>query len=141
MEALDTLKSKLIGIKVNILSLIAEVIEENSSLIEDLNISQLEKGQRADGVTLPNYSRTSVMKFGKPAGPIKLFDKGDYYKSITLKVFDKYFESTNTDSKDEELRGRYGDEILGISDDNQQIIIDTILLPELQKKVNEQLLL
>jgi hypothetical protein len=98
--------------------IIAEVIQENASLIEDMNIAQLQAGQRADGSTLPNYSPTSVIKYGKPPGPIRLFETGDFYRGIVVRPFNDRLEMDNTDSKIGKLANRFGDEIIGLNEDN-----------------------
>jgi hypothetical protein len=117
--------------------IIREVIQENASLIEDMNIAQLQAGQRADGSTLPNYSPTSVIKYGKPPGPIRLFDTGDFYRGITVRPFNDRLELDNTDSKIGKLANRYGDEIIGLQEGNIEDLRRFILLPSLQEKVRD----
>lgn len=83
--------------------------------ISELNRDQLRKGERVDGSTLPPYSKRSVQVFGKPAGAIKLFDTGDFYKGIKPEFSDKSFAVIDTDDKTEMLTDRYG-EVVGLQD-------------------------
>lgn len=84
--------------------------------IPELNRDQLKQGQRADGTFLPPYSSNSVSKFGKKAGPIKLFDTGAFYEGIKPEFKKEEFSITDSDRKTEMLQDRYGDSILGLSD-------------------------
>lgn len=84
--------------------------------ISDLNRNQLAIGMRADLSFLPPYSATSVNKFGKPPGKIKLFDTGAFYDGIKPEFAKTEFVMDGTDSKTEMLKADYGDAILGLSD-------------------------
>lgn len=97
---------------------IEHAVKELSPVIEDMNTAQLQLGKRSDGSSLPNYSPVSVAVYGKPAGPIKLFDQGDFYKGITTKVGTTSFSLVGEDSKTEMLSLRYGDNIIGLSDEH-----------------------
>jgi hypothetical protein len=101
-------------------------IIESSEFIEELNRQQLSEGQRSDGSTLPDYSPTSVNLFGKQPGPIKLFDEGDFYDGINVNVFDDEFRLDGEDEKTSMLIARYGDMILGLTEENKQVLIDYI---------------
>jgi len=83
--------------------------------ISDLNREQLSIGMRSDNTWLPPYSATSVNKFGKPPGKIKLYDTGDFYKGITPEFAKADFTLTGKDQKTEMLKADYGDNILGLS--------------------------
>jgi len=76
-------------------------IEETKEILADLNVEQMSKGQKSDGSYMPDYSPVSVEIFGKPEGPIKLFDKGDFYRGYYVKVEgDKIIESSSDDKTD-----------------------------------------
>jgi hypothetical protein len=76
--------------------------------IAELNREQMQRGERVDGTSLPPYSNRSVSVFGKPAGAIKLFDTGDYYKAIKPEFAKTSFVLTDTDWKTEMLEKDYG---------------------------------
>ncbi len=116
-----------------------EVLEESAPQIEDKNIEQLQRGQRSDESFLPNYSPRSVAQFGKPFGPIKLYDKGDFYQGIKLEVFGHKVGITDTDSKAPMLVDRYEPEILGLTVKNWQLVKDEVLLPGYLYKLRKRL--
>lgn len=120
--------------------LLAEVIEENKSLIEDMNIAQLQRGERSDGAVLPDYSPTSVFKYGKPPGPIKLFDTGAFYRGITARIYKNSLDMDNTDSKTAMLALRYGEEIIGLQEENVEAVKFDIVKPGLIDKARKLIL-
>ncbi len=126
-------------VQANIEEMIKEVIEENATLIEDMIISQLQKGERGDGLILPNYSPVSVFVYGKPPGPIKLFDTGSFYRKIEVKPFDNAFAIEDTDYKTDKIIGRFGEEVLLINQEHKQELIDKILTPGLIEKSHKML--
>lgn len=120
MDKLDELIRKLSNLNPVVLSAIEETFADNDSVVEDLNISQLQRGERSDGVILPDYSPRSVAVFGKPPGPIRLFDTGAFYRGITLVASREFAVLEGRDSKTEELQDRYGDRIIGVTEDNRK---------------------
>jgi len=83
-----------------------------------LNREQLLHGIRADKTQLPDYSYISVTMFGKPAGPIMLYDTGAFHESFQLDVDSQDFEILADDIY--ELETRYGEEIYGLTPTNQR---------------------
>jgi hypothetical protein len=118
-------------------AIVREEIIKNEAFVSELNQSQLAEGQRPDGTSLPNYSATSVNSFGKPAGPIKLFDTGDFYQGIEPLFEDSGFDINGLDSKTDMLISRYGD-ILGLSKDSVDLLGKRIK-PGIINKVREVL--
>lgn len=84
-----------------------ESLRQCSSALANLNVEQMNKGVKSDGNLMPDYSPVSVEKFGKPEGPIKLFDKGDFYRGWKVDVRDEQIFITSTDDKAEMLFKRY----------------------------------
>lgn len=111
--------------KLHVVILLREILIEQSSFIEELNRKQLERGQRSDGSILPNYSPNSVL-MGKPQGPIRLFDEGDFYEGIEANVFDDSILFDGEDPKTPMLIQRYGEMILGLTDESLNILISRI---------------
>lgn len=81
---------------------------------------QLSQGLKSNDQFLPDYSRVSVTKFGKPDGPIKLFDTGAFYRGIFLDVRGDSFVLESADSKSEMLQTRYTEDIFGLGTQAQQ---------------------
>lgn len=120
MDRLEALRQKFMNLDGVILSAIEETFADNDTVVEDLNISQLERGERSDGVILPDYSPRSVQVFGKPPGPIRLFDTGAFYRGITLVATREFATLEGRDSKTAELQADYGDRIIGLTEDNRR---------------------
>lgn len=119
----------------NSTSFVQEAVESLRSVIEDLNTAQLQKGLRPDGTSLPPYSPVSVAKYGKPAGAIRLFDQGDFYRGITLETGATAFELVGNDSKTGMLTEAYG-VVIGLTAYSLQEVRENVLI-ELQKKAKE----
>jgi hypothetical protein len=75
---------------------------------------QLSQGLRSDGSFLPDYSFRSVFQYGKPPGPIRLYDTGDFYRAMLMDVRQDIFILESADPKSTMLQNRYGEDILGL---------------------------
>lgn len=86
-----------------------------------------DEGIRSDGSNLPDYSRRSVEEFGKPNGHIRLRDTGQFYQSFRVKV-DKWglFIAADDVKEDTVLTEAYGIDILGLTEENTNILIKMI---------------
>lgn len=69
--------------------ILLESIKDNEEAATNLNTDQMWQGEDATGRNLPEYSERSVQVFGKPSGPMRLFDTGDFYRSIFINA-DKF---------------------------------------------------
>jgi hypothetical protein len=138
MEILTDFIAKLEEVSETLPDILAEVITENETLIEDIIISQLQKGQSGSGETLPDYSPVSVHVYGKPPGPIKLFDTGAYYRGITARVKGQTLDVDNTDSKRGKIAARFGEDIIDIQEGNIEVIQETIILPGVIQKLENK---
>lgn len=139
MEALIELKNRLLSLEAMLPIWLQEIFNEIKATVEDQNIFQLREGQRADGTFLPDYSPRSVNQFGKPPGPMKLYDQGDFYRGITLKVMANGIELTGLDIKTEMLQLRYGDNIIGLSEESIDILMNDYVKPLLEEKLRDYL--
>ena len=117
---LERFKSVLLGLDDQVNDFIREAFEDNKSVVEDLNIQQLQEGKRSDGQVLPDYSPASVEVYGKPPGAIKLFDEGDFYRGITLDVSENESELSGQESKTAELQFEFGEQIIGLSEESAE---------------------
>ena len=82
-----------------------------------------EEGVLSDGSFLPDYSETSVNVYGKSAGHITLKDTGEFYQSFIVKVNTAGIMIVANDVKDDTvLSDRYGIDILGLTEENLQVI-------------------
>lgn len=107
-----------------------QVLKELKPIIEDLNIAQLQKGQRPDGTYLPDYSPRSVSVFGKTPGPMTMHETGAFYRGMNLIVENSEMKMTDTDPKTEMLEENYGP-LRGISKASLKTLKNDYLVEEL----------
>lgn len=115
---------------------------EVKRLIIELNTEgQLRFGKLSDGSTLPDYSRISQDLFDKPDGPIQLFDTGDFYDSFTIQSVTKEFIQISADpiKGDTNLFERYGIDVLGLTDENIEVL-NEMVIPRIIEYVKTELL-
>lgn len=112
--------------------------KENEQAATNLNTDQLYQGKETNGSFLPDYSKRSVEVFGKPAGPMKLFETGAFYRGFFVKS-DKFpIVFSSHDSKTEKLTKAFGsDEIFGLSKENLTDFSRSYLLPDLQNFIRK----
>jgi hypothetical protein len=94
--------------------------EVKQAFVLDLNTGQLyEEGRRADGVSLGEYSpftiRLKQLK-GQRTDHVTLKDEGDFHQSFFLRIGERSFEIDASDEKKDELLDKYGDAVLGLSE-------------------------
>jgi hypothetical protein len=129
----------------NVINLDQDVIIENilkdaefQRFIIDLNTEEqlFEKGIDSLGASLGDYAATTIegtanfegkKDKGQRFDHITLKDTGEFYKSFAIKVKNGGFLIVADGRKeDTNLLEEYGKEILGLTDENFQIVIDAI---------------
>lgn len=123
-----------------------DILIQNRYKLEDYNKNQLREGKKSDDSLFNNYSQTTLAIKSREGFDfnghtrIQLFDKGDFHSGLFLSIYqDKIFFGSN-DDKTQELQGRYGDNIFGLNTENLNIVVTSILEPQLIERVNETLL-
>lgn len=89
-------------------------IERTADTMAERQREQLAQGLKSDESYLPDYSFRSVFQYGKPPGPIKLYDQGGFYRGISIDVRGDIFTIESADEKNTMLQNRYGKDILGL---------------------------
>ena len=120
------------------------VLKSNTNEIEDVNISQLEKGENTDGLLLrPTYRNSQYEAYKRaykglktPSGTPNLRDTGDTHKSIKAFVNAKEIRFTFIDLYN--LESKYG-EFIGLNPNGQEVVKDDILRPEMQEEIRKDL--
>jgi hypothetical protein len=99
---------------------------EIESLVKELQQGQLNEGNRGDNTKItPEYTPyTKVLKRakGQPSDRVTLKDRGDFWESITTSPTDRFVEIYATDYKTNDLLAKYGEEILGLNENNISIL-------------------
>lgn len=132
MATANEILDKLNRIDINLSAQVA--MENTASAATDAQRQQLHQGVRSDDTVMPEYSFRSVFQYGKPPGPIRLYDTGAFYRGIMIDVRQDIFIIESADEKNTMLQNRYGKEILGLG---TQARIDYIrtLKPEFLKQI------
>jgi hypothetical protein len=115
---------------------ILKSFSDNQEAATNLNTDQLFQGKEATGGVLPDYSPRSVIVFGKPAGPMRLFETGAFYRGFFVKSDRFPIVFSSTDSKTDKLSQAFGaNEIFGLDKENIKDFSQSYVLPDLQKFV------
>lgn len=131
MTTLEDLRETLMA--VDITREVLSAIGRTSKEYINLNKDQLLDGKRADGSNMPNYSYISQTVFGKPDAPIMLYDTGAFHESMKLDVGGDELEILAEDVHG--LEDRFGNEIYGLGDTNQEFYNQDIFFPELMEAI------
>jgi len=114
-------------------------VQSNEQAATNMNTDQLFGGEDSKGKKLPPYSRRSVEVFGKQAGPMTLFDTGDFYRGFFVKAekFPVVFESSDRKTGKIadllESKGENPDDIYGLNKTNLTDFARSYVLEDLQK--------
>lgn len=119
--------------------LMQSLIEQNADWIADcVREKQLyEKGENAAGISIADYMPykplTIQIKTEKrqPTDRVTLRDTGDFHKSIHVEADQTYFEIVADDWKTDDLKFKYGDNILGLTDENLNELLWKKIYPEM----------
>lgn len=121
------------------------IIKKHEETATNMNTDQLFAGEDAHGVKLPDYSERSITVFGKPAGPMRLFESGDFYRGFFLDTSKFPVIVFSSDSKTGKIadllssKGHNPDSIYGLNKSNLADFSRSYVLPDLQRQVRELL--
>lgn len=113
------------------------IVKANEQVATNMNTDQLFKGEDSRGDSLPDYSERSVTVFGKPPGPMKLFESGDFYRGFFIEAdkFPVVFYSS--DNKADKLNKNFGNDIFGLQKDNLKEFARVYVLEDFQKFIRD----
>lgn len=126
MKKLDDLISRLKNFEDEIIKVIEEVVRENDNIILDMNAEDqlFQKGITRKGVEIASFAPYAPLTIeikklkGQPTSRVTLRDEGDFHRSFYIEYQADGFQIKASDWKTEDLMFRYGEEILGLTDDN-----------------------
>lgn len=127
---------------------IQNIILENEAFIVDLNaeVQLYERGENALGVSISDYMPYQPLTIqikrekGQPTNRVTLRDEGDFESSFFIEADGEKFEIKAGDWKTEGLIKKYGRQILGLTTENLQIVINDYVFPELLEKAHKIIL-
>lgn len=101
-------------------------LNTTNDLVVKLQQEQLYSGVRSDNseITPPYTSFTEQTKIrkGQPFDRVTLKDTGAFYESINLSITKQFAEIFATDPKTNDLQEKYGENILGLTPENIEIL-------------------
>lgn len=109
-----------------------------------LNREQMAHGIRSDGKQIGRYrnSEYAIMKNAlnplPGLGNVDLILTGAFSDSFDIDVNGEDIDRIATDSKAESLIEKYGDEVFGLTDNNQEYYNEEVFYPELAEAIEEQ---
>ena len=114
--------------------------------ITQLNKDQLQKGQNKKGQKLsPKYSRVRYARAKAKVNPLPGFGTPDlkltgrFYSDFFITAKNKEFTVFSSDEKADVLKSKYGEDIFGLTVENNRIVNYEILLPELLQWILQKL--
>lgn len=116
-------------------------IDDTKEMLANINVEQMSQGQKSDGSFMPDYSERSVTEFGKPDGPIRLYDTGAFYQGYRVTVEGEKIVITSSDEKTDMLFKRYATKTSNLFGLNQQFrreYINEVLKKAFRKNVNAE---
>ena len=115
------------------------IITKHLDLIVKLNKDQLERGETADGYATPSHSKSQISEiyidskiergvYDQSIYPrMNFYNEGDFYKGIKAKVTLFDIEIESFDSKAKDLENEYGNNLIGLTNESIEILIDNII--------------
>jgi hypothetical protein len=120
-----------------------EAINDTAGQYINLQKEQMFAGINEEGFPIqPPYAARTVAikkKKGQPTDRVTLKDTGDFYSDMFLDVRDNDFVIDSADSKTDELLKKYGEEIFGLTEKNQDQYVEENLEPVFQERIQKAL--
>lgn len=146
MKKLDELIFRLKSFEDEIIKVIEEVVRENDNIILNMNAEDqlFQKGITRKEVEIASFAPYAPLTIeikklkGQPTSRVTLRDEGDFHRSFYIEYITGGFQIKADDWKTRDLMLRYGEEILGLTDDNfHEFAVDYVkpALNELLKKL------
>lgn len=126
----------------NIDETVKEIIEKNSGkILSTIKLRLFRTGVAGDGQKItPEYSPITVTRKkgkGQISSHVTLRDTGEWYRSFYIDFIDGEVVVESNSSKTEDLTVKYGDSILELTEQEVELIVLSIIEPELFKVLNK----
>lgn len=142
MSDIDTYLVELNNLSKNLPKIVADIVARNEGkMLNMLKMRLWNTGRDASGSLItPAYTETTVdwkQQAGQRTSHVTLRDSGDFYKSMFIKVIGNELIVGATDPKTTQLISKYGVDILGLTKQEQEILIYSIIEPEIEKEIQK----
>ncbi len=142
MREINNYINTLVKIENQLPEIIEDIILKNQGKILSLIKQRVWNfGIDADGnLIIPSYKDITIeiKKFeGKRSSHVTLRDTGNFWKGVYLFVEENMLFVDSKDPKTPSLIEKYGESILGLTIQEQNILIYEIIEPEIQKRLNQ----
>lgn len=102
--------------------IVIELCKDRRAMIIKMNVDEMYGGVDAEGADIsPPYRPSTIRRKrrrNQPYDRVTLRDEGDFHGSVEIEFRDGEFELVSRDQKAKYLQRKYGDDILGLSEDN-----------------------
>ena len=143
MDKLRNMITKLKQIEGTLIQAIEKAIRDNEEFILALNYEDqlYGKGIRNDSKKIvPSYAESTIKRKkrkNQPTGRVTLRDENIFHRSFYIYYGSDNFEIMTTDPIEPFLTYRYGEQILGLTDENLRYVIEKIIAPVIIEKLKE----
>jgi hypothetical protein len=125
----------------NIDETVRDIIERNSGkILSVIKLRMYQSGIAGDGQKItPEYSPITITRKkgkGQISSHVTLRNTGEWYKSFYIDFIDGEVIVKSDSSKTEDLTAKYGDSILELTEQEVELIVLSIIEPELFKVLN-----
>lgn len=117
-----------------------DIFATNSVHVIELNQAQMLQGVTKKGEGIGTYSTSPLgqqyAEFKASLNPeagegnVDLKLSGAFYRAMIMKITGENIDIDSTDDKSKMLIGKYGSDVFGLTDDNWQIWLDEIFMPD-----------
>lgn len=143
MKKLKDLILRLKNFELVIFEAIKTALEDNEHIVVEMNSEDqlFEKGITRTGEFIGDYApyrpfTIEVKRLkGQPTDRVTLRDEEDFHRSFELILHEDSFEIIATDRKTKELMFKYGEEILGLTDENFRDLARYYIAPQILKAI------
>jgi hypothetical protein len=141
MSTLDEYINDLEDLEANLDDIISKAIYSKEGMIVGLIKNRLyQRGLDGDNKLIGNYAAsTEAVKRaeGKRASFITLRDEGLFYNGMFVDYANYIFNVRSSDGKTPSLIQKYGESILELTEQEQELLIYTIIEPAIIKHIND----
>ena len=139
--SLDSYLEDLENLGSSLESEIEKIIKRKQGLLVGLIKNRLyQKGIDAFGNEItPTYSKYTIEEKkskNQRTSHVTLRDTGNFYDGIFVEIVNNVIKVDSTDGKTESLISKYGEGILGFTQEEKEFIVFGLLEPEIQKIIN-----